>query len=157
MKFVQKGYTEESLNKIIQEVSEIPRELCLKKKPEVQMPNSQHQLGFISNFHCQYKEIENIYKKHWHILCRDRHLGELLRNQPKFIYRGVPNLGDRIVKKILDPPDQQALKINLKGFFAYVYVAEMFSNGVELKFLTETANPLTLRSSSPATPHMLYT
>lgn len=88
------------------------------KKTENQSSNDQHQLSFISSFHCQYKEVENIYRRHWHILGRDRHLGEILNNQPRFIYRRAPNSGDLVVKKLLDPPDQQALKINLKGFFA---------------------------------------
>lgn len=115
-KIIQKGYSDNNLNNIIQEVAEIPRNQCLKKK-EPQISNNQHQLSFISSFHCQYREVERIYKKHWHILCKDRHLGEILPQQPKFIYRRAPSFGDQVVKKILDPSDQRALKIDFRGFY----------------------------------------
>lgn len=58
-----------------------------------------------------------IFKRYWYILCRDRHLGEVLPEQPKFIYRRAPSFGDRAVKKILDPPGHPSIKIDLKGFF----------------------------------------
>ena len=114
-RFAQKGYDEINLVSMIQEIAEKPREDCFKKKIEEPSTN-EHQWSFLTGFHIQYKEIETIYKKHWHILSRDRHLGGVIPQQPRFIYRRAPNFGDRVVRKILDPPDRQ-LKIDLKGFF----------------------------------------
>lgn len=88
------------------------------KDKETRETTNQPQLGFISNFHHQYKDVEQIFKKHWHILCKDRHLGEILSNHPRFIYRRAPNFAHRVVKKILDQPSHQTLKIDLKGFFS---------------------------------------
>lgn len=105
------------LDNTIIEIAKIPREQCLRNK-DAKPLNVQHQWGFISNFHYQYREIENIFSKYWHILCRDRHLCDTLPNKPKFIYRRALNFGDRVVTKILDPPDKQALRIDLKGFFS---------------------------------------
>lgn len=42
-------------------------------------------LAFITGFHRQYKEVENIYFKHWPILSKDKDLGPLLPTKPKFI------------------------------------------------------------------------
>ena len=116
-KFVQKGYDEPALNTMIEEIAAIPREKCLEKKVE-QPNNNQHQWGFLSGFHAQYREVEAIIKNHWHILGKDRHFAEILPSQPRFIYRRAPNFGDKVVRKILDPPDQQALRIDFKGFYS---------------------------------------
>lgn len=117
--FIQKGYREGVLDNTIAEIAKIPREQCLRKK-EAKLPSDQHQWGFISNFHYQYKEIENIFSKYWHILCRDKHLSETLPNKPKFIYRRAPHFGDLVVRKILDPPGRRTLKIDLIGFFSCI-------------------------------------
>lgn len=116
-KFIQKGYREDVLDITIIEIAKIPRKQCLRNK-DAKPLNDQHQWGFISNFHYQYREIENLFSKYWHILCRNRHLCDTLPNKPQFIYRRAPNFGDQVVRKILDPPDPQALKIDLKGFFS---------------------------------------
>ena len=114
-RFVQKGYDESNLNDIIQEVAEVPREQCLKKR-EAAESNNQHQWGFLTGFHAQYKEIETIFRKHWYILSKDIHLGGTIPEQPRFIYRKAPSFGDRVVRKILDPPNPY-IKIDLRGFF----------------------------------------
>lgn len=49
-RFIQKGYEEPSLDNIIQQVAELPREQCLKKKNTGQ-PTNQHQWGFLTGFH----------------------------------------------------------------------------------------------------------
>ena len=59
-----------------------------------------------------------IFKKYWYILGEDRHLGEILTNQPRFTYRRAPNFGEQVVLKILDPPNHRILKIDFKGFFS---------------------------------------
>lgn len=116
-RFLQKGYKGDALNNIIQEVANIPREECLKERDCI-VPTNQHQLGFISGFHHQYRDVEMIFKRHWHILCRDRHLGDVLPSRPKFIYRRAPSFGQRVVKKILNRPNDQTIKIDLQGFYA---------------------------------------
>ena len=85
-------------------------------KEESVESNSQHQWGFLTGFHSQYKDIEMIFRKHQYILARDTHLGTVIPEQPRFIYRKALNFGDRVVQKILDPPNP-SIKIDLKGFY----------------------------------------
>lgn len=109
-KFIQKGYQEKMLSKTIQEIANTPRDHCFGKKQPVAM-SDQHQMRFITGFHFQFKDVEAIFKKHWHILSRDRQLEGILPSLPKFVYRRAPNFGDRVVKKILDPPGQQTINM----------------------------------------------
>lgn len=62
------------------------------------------QWSFISDFNCEYKEVESIFSKHWHILMMDKALKTVLPVKSSFIYRKAPNFGDNIVQKIIDPP-----------------------------------------------------
>lgn len=111
--FVQKGYRNETLDSIISEVDRIPRGQCLTNKdPKVQ---SNQQWGFISDFHCQYREVEDIFRKYWHILSMDRDLGLVLPDCPRLIYRKAPNFGDHVVKRNVDTPGQQNLHIDKKA------------------------------------------
>lgn len=67
-------------------------------------------------------------------LCRVRHLGDVLPNQPKSIYRRAPNFGDQVARNILDPPGQQTMKIYLKGFYSCrkcIYVVEQLMLATE--------------------------
>lgn len=77
-------------------------------------------LAFIRGFHRQYKEVDNIFKKHWPILLKDKYLGSLLRTKPKFIYRRAPGLRNKIAPNIPDPPKQSlGLFWTKKGSFTF--------------------------------------
>lgn len=107
------------MEKLVEEIRNIPRESCLQSKPISSVPTSNtKEWGFISQFHTQYKEFEAIFNQHWHILLLDKKLGSVLPPKPQFIYRKAPNHGDRIVKKVLYPPTRPQSFWNQNGFFA---------------------------------------
>lgn len=74
--------------------------------------------GFISNFHGQYREIEDIFKRYWHVLCKDRTLIQALLAKPSFIYRKAHNFCDRVVKKVLDPLTRPSMFWDRAGFYS---------------------------------------
>lgn len=80
--------------------------------------SSKHEWGFIPNFHVQYKEIGNIFKQHWHLLCIKKALNQVLPRNPSFICRKALNFGDKVVKKVLDPPVRPEMFWDRAGFFA---------------------------------------
>lgn len=116
-RFVEKGYKSQHLDWIMEEIRALPREHCLRNTNIVET-NLDHEWSFISSFHSQFREVENIFHKHWHVLCLDRTLSSVLPAKPKFIYRKAPNFGDLIVKKVIDPPGRNTNFYNQNGFFA---------------------------------------
>lgn len=109
-RFEARGYDPEILKRVVEEVALIPRITCLQEAnpvgSEVLLAEKNHnrEWGFISQFHAQYKEVEEIFKKHWHILLMDKKLTTVLPAVPQFIYRKTTSFGNRIVKKVIDPP-----------------------------------------------------
>lgn len=77
----------------------MPREDCLRDN-NVRNNNKDYMRGFISNFHSQYREVENIFRRHSHVLGINRALNQVLPKHPKFIYRKAPSFGDRDVKSV---------------------------------------------------------
>lgn len=73
---------------------------------------------FISNFHSQYRDVEAIFKRHWHVLGIDKTPNQVLPNNPSFIYRKAPSCGDKVVKEVLDPPTRPQMPWDRAGFFA---------------------------------------
>lgn len=71
----------------------------------------------ILDYNAQYKKIEKIRKRHWHILLMDTHLQELLPQNPKFVYKRAPTLRDKIIKNIPDPPSICFTFCTGKGFY----------------------------------------
>lgn len=102
-RFEAKGYKPEMLKKVVEEVAALPRAVCLQEAsqemPSKKVNNRNDEWGFISQFHSQYKEVEDIFRKHWHILLMDKKLTNVLPSAPQFIYRKNTNFGDKVVKK----------------------------------------------------------
>lgn len=85
MRFREKGYNLKELECCKNKVSVMDRDsLLTNAKPR----KYKGELTFITGFHRQYKEVENIFKKHWPILLKDKDLGPLLPIKPTFIYIG---------------------------------------------------------------------
>lgn len=99
--FIEKGYDPQRLDVVINEIKEMPREECLRNTL-VTRTSTDHEWSFISSFHSQCKEVEAIFKAHWHFLSLDKTLKPVLILVPKFIYRKAP----KVVKRILDPPSR---------------------------------------------------
>ena len=118
-RFKVKGYNPIFLEKIVEEVEKIPRSKCLEEKAiNATCESNPNEWGFITQFHSQYKEVESIFKDHWHILLLDKKLGPVIPQQPRFIYRRAPTYGDTIVKKILDLPTKPQSFWDKNGFFS---------------------------------------
>lgn len=94
-KFVQKGYREATINQEIKKIQAMPCEHCLKNKKIIN--KNTKQWCFISDYHCQYKEVEIIFWKHWQVLLLDRTSGPVLPKTPLFhsVYRRAQNLGNK--------------------------------------------------------------
>lgn len=116
-KFVEKGYVGETLDSTIQELAVRPRDSFLIDQPKVQN-NDNHEWSFISGFHSQFREVEDIFNAHWHVLCMDKTLGPSLPCRPKFIYRRAHSFADKIVRKVLDPPSRPLTFWDKKGFYS---------------------------------------
>lgn len=82
-RFVEKGYNEPFLDKLIGEVGSQSQQSSLIPKERQQ--NSKHEWGFISGFHEQYHEIETIFRRHWNIMCVDKTLNPVLPDHPPFV------------------------------------------------------------------------
>lgn len=71
----------------------------------------------VLEYNAQYKKIEKIFARHWHILKSDSGLREVLPDRPMFIYKRNPTLRDQLVKSVIDPPKNSSLSLRVKDFF----------------------------------------
>lgn len=72
-RFIEKGYDHQELDRVINEIKDIPQEDCLGNST-VARTRTDLEWSFISSFHSQYKEVESIFKTHWHVLSLDKPL-----------------------------------------------------------------------------------
>lgn len=75
------------------------------------------QYTFITDFNVKSKKMESIIKKSWPLFLKDGMLNKILPSHLRFIYRKNKSVRSRIVKNILDPPQQVKMFPDLKGFF----------------------------------------
>lgn len=113
---MEKGYNEVILDKII-ELSMIPRDDYLRDVASLWDMNSQ-EWSFFSGCHSQFREVENIFRIHWHVLLLDKVLKTVIPAKPKFIYRKALNYGDKVVKKVIDQPSRPPSFWDRDGFFS---------------------------------------
>lgn len=101
-------------------------------------------------------------RKHWHILCMDRVLQQALPEKPLFIYRKASSYGDKIVKKVLDPPKRPGTFWDLAGFFSCRKCKACSKVSCHIRGLTECtskANNKTFKITefiTCATTHIVY-
>lgn len=114
-RFIEKGYDSQYVKERISEVAEMNHNELIKDKKKQEM--TLDIVPIILDYNIQYRKIERIIKRHWHILLTDRHLKDVLHGNPKFIYKRAPTIHDRIVKSILDPPKIGLTFYTGKGFF----------------------------------------
>lgn len=77
------------------------RQVLLEDKKSI---CQQDQVPLVLEYNIQYRKIESIIYRHWHILKSDRGLKEILPEKPQFIYKRAPTLRDWLVKSVIDPP-----------------------------------------------------
>lgn len=114
---MEKGYREERLNSIIHKLAVQPRDNFLRDKDILTTTNNR-EWNFISGFHSQFREVEEIFINHWHILRMDKVLSAVLPQKPGFIYGKAQSFSDKIVRKILDPPPRPSSFWDGDGFYA---------------------------------------
>lgn len=78
--FIEKGYNTDNLERTIQEIHIVPQSNCLTDRPKHNTNN--HQWGFISGYHAQYKDVEAIFKKYWSLLTTDTILTRAIPDEP---------------------------------------------------------------------------
>lgn len=94
---MEKGYQAEILDSTIQQVGHLSQAMCLEDKEKTN--DSRQEWGFISDFHSQFRDVEEIIKKHWEILSMDKILKNVLPKEPMFIYRKTSSLETGLLKK----------------------------------------------------------
>ncbi|XP_041445717.1 uncharacterized protein LOC121402912 [Xenopus laevis] len=98
-RFMEKGYAPYGLDKLIEEVKEIPREELLKAK---ESRVRQERIPFVSQFGKQSREIESIIKKYWPILSTDKALSNICKQAPMFCYKRGKSIKDKLCKAELE-------------------------------------------------------
>lgn len=63
---MEKRYNEANVAKIIEDLSVIPRVDCLADAAPLWDMNIK-EWSFISGYHSQFREVENIFMSHWHV------------------------------------------------------------------------------------------
>lgn len=102
-RFLEKGYSIESLTDTFNQVKQISRADLLIEKPPDQRRDISFKNPFITCFSNQHRNIKHIINKHWHILGNDRVLNTILpvKQQPPF--RGAPFFRDNLALDVLNP------------------------------------------------------
>lgn len=104
-RFIQKGYHPEFIEDRIKDVLSLDREGLIQDT--IKNTENKNTVSLVMDFNIQHKQIEIIFLKYWNIVKADRHLGAILPERPKFMYRRAPTLRDRIAKNVLDPPTKK--------------------------------------------------
>ncbi|CAI9613040.1 unnamed protein product [Staurois parvus] len=106
-RFINKGYKKEYIVEERDRVGVLDRRILLTKS---QNNNSMDNVMIIiMPYNKQYKDVQRIINKHWDILKLDKDLKDSIPENPRFIYKKAPNIRDKIVKNVLNPPKQNSL------------------------------------------------
>lgn len=72
----------------------------------------------VLNYDTQYRQVEQIVRKHQQILTLNKHLKTILTEKPNFRYRKAPMLRDKLMKNVIDPPECRKYTLfEGKGFY----------------------------------------
>lgn len=102
-RFIATGYQQITICKQVQQIANMNKATLIQDKT---MRNDRKALSgaIILDYNRQNKKIEHIIRKHWPILLKDGELHKILSQRPQFIYKQAPNLRDRLVTNVIDPP-----------------------------------------------------
>lgn len=101
--------------------------------------------GMVFDYNIQCKKIENIIKKHWYILSRNKVLNKILPPIPRFIYRKAPTLRDKLAPGIIDPSN------NIKRVGVFPFLTGFYSCGKCISCKTSEMNKRRKEFRSTAT------
>ena len=93
--FEKRGYNRQFLQRSIQEVSKIPREILLAEKNKVKRDP---QLIFVCDWHPNLSRLSTSLKKHFHLLQNDRKAKNVFTSMPMVAYRRPRTLKNILVK-----------------------------------------------------------
>lgn len=111
--------------------------MCLVNKEKL---DGKHECGFISNYCTQYKDVKIIFRKYWPILSMDKVLRKSVLKDPVFFvffYRKGPSFGDKVVKKIIDPPNRSLMFWDKAGFYSCRKCLACYQVSTHVRGLTE--------------------
>lgn len=115
--FWRKGYSPCEVNKTLAVVRSTDREDLFKKKV---VDDRDFGFSFVTGFTHQFKQVEKIIRKYWHLLLKDNDLAKVLPNKPQFIYTKPPTLRMRLAPNVVDPPKKTCTFLDRVVFFLVV-------------------------------------
>lgn len=94
-RFVQRGYSSNTLNMALERANSIERSSLLTRKPA---PAKQDRVFFSTRYSTNAPSIVNAIKSNWDMLKCDTSLQNIFDERPIFTYRRAPTLRDRLVR-----------------------------------------------------------
>uniref|UniRef100_A0A8C5Q1A3 Reverse transcriptase domain-containing protein n=1 Tax=Leptobrachium leishanense TaxID=445787 RepID=A0A8C5Q1A3_9ANUR len=114
--FIEKGYGENDLDHIVNELIKDDRETLLKYKPK--KGKEIEEVRFICDYNNKATQIKRIFKKHWHVLRNDKDLKNYVGKNPNIVFRGARNLKSCLVHNKPKKRDTKESPFGLKqGFY----------------------------------------
>lgn len=118
-----KGYPQDQIESQVEKYRTVERSSLLKPAESLQagklITRKRTEFAFITRYGSQYREINKILGRHWHILREDPVLGPELPLRPCTVFSRTGNIGSKIVKSFIDPPAVRTTfldEASLKGF-----------------------------------------
>lgn len=116
-RFVEKGYSRDSLKNTQEEVICMHRRELLREKSLQGGSMSGSVVPFITTISVQHMNVKKMMRKQ-HILKNDQIFNPVLPDKPQVVYRGAPSLRHTVTPNILNPPSiKTSFFQNLTGFF----------------------------------------
>lgn len=74
-------------------------------------------INVVLDYSIQSHEVRRIICKYWDVLKQDVHLKGVLPDKPKIVFKRAPNLRDKLVHNVVEPPPPKPKMFwDLKGF-----------------------------------------
>lgn len=108
-------YTSQELNKTLLSVRNMNRDNLFKKRESNERDFG---IAFMTGFTQQYRQVEKIIRKHWHLLLKDSDLAKSLPDKILFIYTKPPTLRLKLAPNVVDPPKKTVTFLDQVGFFS---------------------------------------
>ena len=113
IQLLERGYSEEMLDRSIDKVKKIPREAALR---EVIRPKETNRPVFPITYDPRLPSVTSILSKHWRSMAsRDKHLKEVFPAPPLTAYKKQPNIRSYLVRAALPKQPNRYPQRNQKG------------------------------------------
>lgn len=116
--FLEKGYRKEFLEKELFEVGRINRDDLLRDNTRSTDRDINDGISVVLDYSVQSNEVRRIICKYWSVLKQDIHLRDMLPDKPKIVFKRAPNLRDKLVHNVVEPPPLKPKMFwDVKGFY----------------------------------------